>query len=177
MERCEKEIPLSIVLPSNWRSVRHPDYQMVDEIRISLKERWKESELSGDEWRFSYITEYMHKGLVLYSKGNSGEIQYPVLGVGAGLMHVQDDGVCDAAFKLEETVCAQPGCRNPATRFYRVKALYDNAGNKEELPRSHDREGTVYVIRFCGRHLHRGDCGLQDADHNYEAIALPEPPK
>lgn len=164
---------MGFATPPNWRVVRHPDFQLVDEVRIRLVERWKESELSGDGWRFSTRVEALHKGRVLKSGGFGGRMEWALLGVGSVALQASDAGVPNEIFDLEKIVCAQPGCCKPATVFYQVKALFDNRGNKEELPRSHDDPKTVYVIRFCDRHRHRGDCGLQDADANY--IELPHP--
>ena len=150
--------------------VRHPEYQMCDEVRIRLVERWKESELSGDEWRFSYLVEFLHKGVALGTKTFGDRMEWALLGAGAAYLGICDNGVPNELFELEKHVCAQPGCQNEATHVYRVKALYDNRGNKEELPREYDALGVEHVIRFCGRHKHRGDCDLQDCDSNYELL-------
>lgn len=45
--------------------IDHPDDERFDEIHISVVERWKESELSGDEWRFSYLAEIKRKGEII----------------------------------------------------------------------------------------------------------------
>jgi hypothetical protein len=168
-----REITACFATPDNWRVVRHPDFQLVDEVRIRICERWKESELSGDEWRFSYIVECLHKGLVVAARTFGSRPEWAVLGAGSVLMEANDNGVTNEIFELEKIVCAQPGCREHANVYYRVKALYDRSGNKEELPCEYDPRGTVHVIRFCYRHRTRGDCGLQDSDSNYEEISLP----
>jgi hypothetical protein len=40
---------------------------------------------------------------------------------------------------------------------------------------------TRYYHQFCDRHATRGDCGLEDADENYEALEgedrVPPPPR
>lgn len=36
----------------------HRDCERYDRIEINCVERWKESELSGDEWRFSYVASH-----------------------------------------------------------------------------------------------------------------------
>lgn len=172
----EKIVPAPIIgfaTPKNWRVVRHPSFQLIDEVRIRLRERWKESEISGDEWRFSTLVECLHKGHVLKSRGFGGKMEWALLGVGMMALDVSDAGIPNEIMEFERIVCAQPGCREPAAVFYRVKATYDNAGHKEELPHSWDGKGVVYVIRFCTRHRHRGDCGLQDSDANYEELLHP----
>ncbi len=39
-----------------------PDAQAFDEVRIRTVPRWKESGLSGDEWRISATVEFWRKG-------------------------------------------------------------------------------------------------------------------
>jgi hypothetical protein len=165
--------PLGFATPDNWRVVRHPDFELIDEVRIRVVERWKESELSGSEWRFSNVVECLHKGVVLKARSFGSRMEWALLGVGSAAMEAGDSGVPDEVSALEKIVCAQPGCRAPAEVFYRVKALYDNTGHMEELPHSYSAADAVYVIRFCRRHKHRGDCALQDADHNYEELPHP----
>lgn len=174
MDSTQKMDTLALVIPKNWRVVRHPDFELIDEARIRLRERWKDSEISGDEWRFSLVVECLHKGRLLKSRSFGSRMEWALLGIGMVAMEAGDSGVPNEIMALENTVCAQPGCCNPATVFYRVKALYDNAGRKEDLPREWDSAGVVYVIRFCDRHRHRGDCGLQDSDANYEELPTPK---
>lgn len=38
-----------------------PDAQAFDEVRITTVPRWKESELSGDEWRISAKMEFLNR--------------------------------------------------------------------------------------------------------------------
>ena len=164
---------IGFAVPNNWRTVRHPDFQLIDEIRISIKERWKDSEISGSEYRFSTVAECLHKGVVIASRGFGSDMNWAVMGVGALALSASDNGIPENVLAMEEIVCAQPACCAAATVFYRVKALYTNMGAKEELPRPHDKDGTVHVIRFCTKHRYRGDCGLQDADANYQELPHP----
>jgi hypothetical protein len=154
--------------------VRHPDFQLYDEVRIRLVERWKDGELSGSEWRFSTRIEFLYKGLVIHETGYGGDMHWAIMGMGHQALLVSDSGVPDKVFKLERELCAQPGCQEKIAKWYRVKALYDNAGHREELPRSYHKPNTVCAIGFCDKHTHRGDCGLQDSDLNYELIEDPK---
>lgn len=154
---------------------RHEDDEYWDEIRMVTVPRWKESELSGDEWRFSVKVEFLRKGHVVYTTGFSN-LEYAmkalatlpdrmmVGGDGEGLKHLES--------KLDNSYCFNPGCKNKATVEYRLKkefcqvAPYD--GGHE--PYFDTRR------RFCDTHKHRGDCALEDADVNYETIPYtPEP--
>lgn len=165
---------LGFATPENWMVVRHPDFELVDEVKVRTQERWKESELSGSEWRFSYIADFLHKGHVLKTSGLGGRMEWAMLGLGGAYLSVSDNGVPNSVFDLEKTVCAQPGCRNPASVFYRVKKFYNNNGDsKEFVPYTLGGADAIPVIRFCQKHRHRGDCGLQDADANYEELPHP----
>ena len=67
---------------------------------------------------------------------------------------------------VDHALCFQVGCAEPAVAEYRLRALYSREGYKEEL----DLRRRDYRRRFCLRHAQRGDCGLEDADRNYEKI-------
>lgn len=47
----------------HFYSKPHRCCEGVDRIDIECVERWKESGLSGDEWRFSYVARAYFKGL------------------------------------------------------------------------------------------------------------------
>lgn len=47
----------------------HKSDETYDEVRLRQVERWKESELSGDEWRFSWTIELLRKGKVIARTG------------------------------------------------------------------------------------------------------------
>jgi len=46
-----------------------PDRQAYDEVRIITVPRYKNSELSGAEWRISAEVQFLHKGVVIFEKG------------------------------------------------------------------------------------------------------------
>lgn len=60
--------------------------------------------------------------------------------------------------------CFQPGCPEKAVSTYKLKTEYSANGVFSREPTRELRR------RFCQRHLQRGDCGLEDADNNYEVI-------
>jgi len=87
--------------------------------------------------------------------------------VHAGEAHV----VGDEIYAKLKPLCGQPGCKAASVSVYARKQHFDNRGRV--IPRR-DWEGTP-VIGFCRGHLRRGDCGLNDADENYEVLYGPGP--
>jgi hypothetical protein len=64
--------------------------------------------------------------------------------------------------------CDQEGCSEPATIWYRMKNLFCACGVSKEA--KHSISDSKLWVQFCERHSTRGDCGLEDADDNYELI-------
>lgn len=152
--------------------VDHPDDERYDEITVKIVERWKESELSGDEWRFSYLTEYKRKGEVIFSF-TTGRLDWALQGIQWKMLVAgEDDKVDREAWNRTKDKCDQPGCSEVAVWFYMRKKRYTNQG--EELAYSEFYNGNEYR-QFCTGHKRRGDCGLDDADANY--IPIPDPNK
>lgn len=142
-----------------WRDLK-PDAQAFDEVRITTVPRFKESGLSGDEWRISANAQFFRKGKLIVERGFRN-IETACNYLGAAHGEACDDG--KGYFAGEGEICDQEGCAEPATVTYRKKADYCRAGHKTEIP-----EHRTSVRKFCDRHKHRGDCGLDDADENYE---------
>lgn len=135
-----------------------PDGQFIDEVRIVTVPRFKESELSGDEWRISARIEFYRKGQLIGQK-SSRDVETAARFLDWYMVNFREDGkVADA--KIDD-LCDQEGCAEQATVTYRLKARYCREGHKTEL------FGTE-VRRFCERHKSRGDCALEDSDANYE---------
>jgi hypothetical protein len=144
--------------------VRHPDDEIIDEIRIVTVPRYKTSELSGDEWRTSAKIEFRRKGKVLHTESLTA-MKYAVQFLPYLFVRRQEDGHFD---KNDKEMCFQPGCSNKATVEYRMKTKYCGKCGKEEGQMT----GYEYRRRFCEEHRERGDCGRSDADDNYELIEL-----
>jgi len=154
--------------------VDHPDDTRFDEIHIRTVERWKESELSGDEWRFSYVAEIKRKGETVITLSASrwdwllSGLQWRILTAGENNNFDQD------AWKRTKNKCDQPGCANDPVVFLKLIKRWDKEGNLLASDSYYD--GKVYR-QFCKKHTHRGDCALDDADHNYEEIENPNKEK
>lgn len=69
-------------------------------------------------------------------------------------------------------LCFQVGCSEPAVSTYALKSRFSRDGT--ERP-AESRFWGRDAVRFCQRHLRRGDCGLEDADRNYDVLEGPGP--
>ena len=50
---------------SEPRFLPHPEAERYDMVTVETIERLKESELSGDEWRFSHVASFWHRGYLM----------------------------------------------------------------------------------------------------------------
>jgi hypothetical protein len=146
----------------------HSDAEGVDEIRMKVVPRFKTSGLSGDEWRVSTLVEFFRKGVKVYERS------FHRLSDAAKflpwILHVEMiegvDAPIEGLFRAEAEECHQPGCAETSVNLYRLKEVYSPQG-EGPLPKHGKFE---YRRSFCAKHSHRGDCGLEDADENYELI-------
>lgn len=162
-------------LDDHFSLARHEDDEGFDALTIETVERWKESELSGDEYRFSYLTVLWRKGYVV-RYASTGKMEWATRRVPSleafPLSDERDERLLP--FKGEwwddergEDLCAQPGCAEVSVVEYRRKKDWcHRCGNARDRP----YPGWDSRRRFCVRHLGRGDCGLDDADANYVAV-------
>ena len=143
-----------------------PDAQAFDEVRIVTVPRYKQSGLSGDEWRISTRIEFWRKGCLVHEE-HWGRIEGACAAVGYFYQKAKDDG---KGFYAGENnaegnpLCDQEGCSALATVTYKLKRGYDKEGNERPFMSSGE------IRCFCDRHKVRGDCGLEDADNNYEVV-------
>lgn len=148
--------------------VNHPEDERFDEIHIECVERWKDSELSGDEWRFSYVAHVKRKGEEIGHIGASTldwllkGLQWRMLTSG------KDFGFDQEAWLRTKDKCDQPGCGNVATIFYKRLKRFTDLG-EELAPSTYQDE----YRQFCDRHSRRGDCAIDDSDCNYQEFSNP----
>lgn len=135
-----------------------PDAQAFDEVRITTVPRWKDSEMSGSEWRISAKIEFLRKGIVKH-ENYFGDVQTACGFAYAEMMRAQDDG--KAYFAGEAEFCDQESCKEIGTVRKYLKKSWCRSGHAEELHQP------TYRL-FCEKHSRRGDCGLDDADTNYK---------
>jgi hypothetical protein len=201
---------------------RHHDDEWFDEIiinagraklHLTVAIRWKESELSGDEWRVSshlllqdddrvllerpfgsmkwaiqYTPHFVYdlashmldcrnatlivkrKGIVLLDK------QFETWGLAAiGLpWHLTIAGENGETKQFDDaedkSFCCQPGCSNPPIVLYKMKKEQVSPQSSLMVDFQYP-EFQSHRRWFCKKHKHRGDCGLEDADTNYELIS------
>lgn len=140
-----------------------PDAQAFDEVRIITIPRYKQSGLSGDEWRISARMQFLRKGIV-HHEVIVGNVEAACGMAYAEYMRATDNG--KAYFAGDGKKCDQEGCIEEASVWYRLKRSYCREG--------HESQPTSITIRsFCEKHKQRGDCGRDDADRNYEPEAQP----
>lgn len=152
-----------------WQQVDHPEDERYDEINIRCVERWKESELSGDEWRFSYVAEVKRKGELMFTIGAS-KLDWLLQGLQWRILIAGEEGITDIdAFNRTKDKCCQPGCAEVATVFYQRVKRFTNRG---EALSEEERYSGEYR-QFCKKHKNRGDCDRDDAEHNYITIEKP----
>jgi len=150
--------------------VRHHDDESYDEIRIRVIPRFKTSGMSGDEWRVSAVTEFLRKGEVIYTE-TTGKMEWAAAKL-PGLFLVVGERLPAELFRVGDDKCAQPGCSEPFVSEYRLKSRgCSRCGGRDDSP----YPGWDQRIRFCQKHLHRGDSDLTDNDENYEVVSGPGP--
>ena len=138
-----------------------PDAQAFDEVKIFTVPRYKESGLSGDEWRISATIQFLRNGILRHER-TFHDVESCLKFASAEHAKAIDEG--KAYFAGEDDFCDQEGCHQKATIFYKLKKRYCRSGHESETL------GTE-IRAFCDRHKTRGDCGLDDADRNYELTA------
>lgn len=156
---------MSDVVAAKETRADRPDSQFVDEIRIVTVPRWKESELSGDEWRISARIDFYRKGVVVGSKG-ARDVGMAARFVDWFLVSGRENGEIDTPNTLGDC-CDQEGCCKPWTTRLALKKRYGTDGKVIERKWM---EGVTEYRAFCDQHKMRGDCGLDDADANYEPM-------
>lgn len=144
-----------------------PNAEGVDEIRMKVVPRFKTSDLSGDEWRVSTLIEFFRKGVKVFERSfhsmeNAAKFLPWVLGVE---LVEGPDAPKEGIFRADADECHQAGCPEKAVNIYRLKKTFSDQG--EELLPDHLFE---YRRSFCQKHSHRGDCGREDSDRNYELV-------
>jgi len=143
------------------RKEEHLDYQRFDEVRIETVERWKESYHSGDEWRFGAVLRLYKNGYIVCERSFRD-----VATASAHLPATLNSDHCDNDLitrGFDEPICQQEGCRNVATHKRDLKKRYVGNQAMEDT----QNETPLYRI-FCDKHANRGDCAIDDAEHNYE---------
>jgi hypothetical protein len=147
------------------RRALKPDAQAFDEVRIVTVPRYKTSGLSGDEWRISASIQFHRKGELIH-ESDYRNVEMACVFAASEYYRAQDDG--KGYFAGQGNTCDQEGCKDPANVVYKLKKEFCRAGHETDPYTAFDSR--PLVRKFCDRHSTRGDCGLEDADSNYELI-------
>lgn len=153
---------MPVDIKSQQQRALKPDAQAFDEVRIVTVPRYKESEMSGDEWRISAKVQLFRKGRLIIEKQFSN-VETACAHAAAVYSSAAGDG--HGFFGGEGDFCDQEGCPEKATVIYQKIADYCREGHR------HDLGDRIKIRKFCNVHKHRGDCGLDDADSNYMLFA------
>lgn len=136
-----------------------PDRQRWDRVEMSTAVRWKESELSGDEYRISAVTRLFYKDHMVR------EFQFS--DVDDAIRYLDGSIIFNHAdwdFIDDSYLCDQEGFSKVASVKYKRLNAWTSRGDKETL-----YDWNLYRV-FCDQHKTRGDCALDDADRNYEQV-------
>lgn len=113
------------------------DAHPFDKVTIEPVPSWKESEMSGDEWRINAAIKFYRKDK-LVKETYSSNVAYASYLIGARHIEACDNAVIIAKKKFD----------------------FSSDGHKSVEP------STEYRL-FCERHPSRGGCGLDDCVSNY----------
>lgn len=136
-----------------------PDAQAFDEIRIVTIPRYKESGLSGSEWRISAEVQFYRNGNLIHQEGHFRDVETAAKFLAFTHARACDDG--HAYFAGEQGFCDQEGCSNKPFVFFKRKKHYGHCGHEKE------KYGDS-VRKFCAEHERRGDGAIDDCDDNYD---------
>lgn len=146
-------------LGKQWSTALRPDAQAFDEVQIKTVPRYKQSGLSGDEWRISATVQLLRKGIVVKECGYS-DVESAAKFLSWFMVETVENG--GGYFGGIESLCDQEGCSKKATVFYQKKKdACSRCGKSKEITY------TKSLRKFCINHKTRGDCGLDDCDSNY----------
>ena len=146
------------------RRALKPDAQAFDEVRIKTVPRFKDSRLSGSEWRISTIIEFYRNGNVIHTEQGWRNVKDTCGFLPFAYARASDDG--HACFAGEENYCDQEGCSEQAVSSFILKEKRcGTCGSKEQQYRQRYR-------KFCAKHSRRGDQSLDDRDSNYIKVDI-----
>jgi len=160
----------------------HPlhDEEVVDEVHIETRPRYKTSGLSGDEWRIMVHADFYHSGILIgaYYNHTMADVSRALPWILCNFWQSEHIGVeytmTGYEFnKLNEQRCFQPGCSEMATVLYRLIQRFEARTGRHSVKMHEDSRENPLVRVFCVRHSRRGDSTLDDMDSNYDVVVGP----
>lgn len=149
----------------SYQRAQKPDAQPFDEIRLVTVPRFKQSVLSGDEWRISIVAQFFRKGIKVHEETCGRNMEKATAILPWLYLRACDDG--KGYFAGERDVCDQEGCSKQAVVAYARKREH-----ARDRPHEWSREDGQAVRLFCSEHRTRGDSCFDDMDDNYEQIDM-----
>jgi len=160
---ADKMTDIPITTTIKYRRAIKPDAQPFDAISIVTVPRFKTSGLSGDEWRISASILFWRNEELVHKVGPYANVQTAVQFLPAAILQAIDEA--KGLYADEGDFCDQEGCCEIATVTYRLKKRYcSSCAEPERYYKGNE------IRRFCAKHSTRGDCGIDDADSNYELL-------
>ena len=144
-------------------SYKAHDDEGIDNITIETVDRFKMSELSGDQWRYSAVIKFYRKGKLIREEQFT-KLQWAVMALPYLWMTAPEESD-QLLWGLNEHTCAQFGCPQEPEVVYRLKEEYSAQGDGP-LP-DHPWETRR---AYCARHKDRGNASREDSMANYERI-------
>lgn len=146
-----------------------PKTLVFNRIEIRTEPRYKQSELSGDEWReracASFYNDAKYDDAAIY-KLYQCEVKDLLTSSAV------DENPWEYSPPTADDRCDQEGCSQEAEITLKLKnhvcTRCSATREADELLRP-DLQ-TIYYRQFCNRHARRGDCGINDCDDNYIRI-------
>jgi hypothetical protein len=138
----------------------------IDRVELVVEDRFKQSELSGDEWRYSVLIQFYRKGVLLGTKRYS-RMEWAVSALPYEFMVFPEQSPM-ALWRLDSQTCAQYGCAKEAVVTYQTKKRYSERG-EGPLP-----EGAPVLRSYCEKHKNRGDSDLEDSMQNLVVVPKEE---
>jgi hypothetical protein len=137
-----------------------PGDELYDAITLQVVPRFKDSELSGSQWRHSVVIRFWIKGEIVREVWRH-TMDDAIMQLG-GIM--VGGGVPMEVINRNELLCDQPSCAAKATTRMTIKTEYSDRGE-----RLHEESCEHHVAwrKFCITHSTRGTQSNEDCDDNY----------
>ena len=141
------------------------DFESFDEIRLYVVPRFKQSELSGDEWRQHVQIDFMFKGEKV------AEASYSRMQDAIGFLYSDwikfQEPIPKRIIEIEHAgKCDQPSCREDAIARFWIGRLFGRQGETLDPAEAVPAWSKSYR-QFCAFHAGRGDSDREDNDENY----------
>lgn len=153
---------MSRIGDKEYRALK-PDAQGFDLVQIMTIPRFKESGLSGSEWRIcAEINVYRKNTLILNQSYRDVETAAKFLPVVLATAH--DSG--EACFAGEGNMCDQEGCCARGIHKLYKRANYCREGHASPIM------GIPSYRLFCNNHKDRGNQSFDDCNRNYSPTPI-----